>query len=146
METTNKQRPRFITMFCSFYFVYWAISIVSLIAALLIRIGGQFPAFSDIASQINLIFLGTQVNVSLVTWLIAVGLLVSVIGYWFLQKWAVIVYAASSVALFIVALPSTASAPTKTLYFGLILYVLASVFALNIAMIVVGILNFKRMK
>jgi hypothetical protein len=146
METQNKQRPLFITMLCSFYFVFWAISLIGLIAALLIRIGAQFPAFSDITNQINLIFLSAQVNVSLVTWFIAAGLIAGVVGYWLFQKWAVIVYAASSTALFIIALPATTSAPSKLLYLGLVLYILASVFAINIAMIVLGIINFKRMK
>lgn len=146
METQQSQRSFFITTLCSFYFVYWTISVVGFIAALLIRIGGQFPSFSEITNQINLIFLGAQVNVSLVTWFIAAGLVAGVIGYWFFQKWAVIVYAASSLALFIVALPATASAPTKTLYVALILYILASVFIVNIAMIVLGVKNFKKMK
>ena len=135
-----------VTMACSFYFVYWAISILSLVAALLMRIGSQFPSFSEIFSQVNLIFLGAQVNISFVTWIIAGGLVAGVIGYWLFQKWAVIVYGASSLALFIVALPAAASAPTKTLYAALILYILASVFAINVAVIVLGILNFKRMK
>lgn len=146
METQKTKRPPFITMLCSFYFVYWSISLIALIAALIMSIGPSFPALSKIADQINLIFLGTQVDVSLVTWLVAAGLVGGVIGYWLFQKWAVIVYAASSVALFIIALPSTASAPTKTLYAGLLFYFLASIFAINIAMIVLGIINFKRMK
>lgn len=146
METQNKQRPFFITMLCSFYFVYWAISLVSLVAALLMRIGGQFPAFSEITNQINLIFIGAQVNVSLVTWFIAIGLVAGVIGYWLFQKWAVIVYAASSVALFIVALPPFGSTPSKVQYFGIILYFLVAVFAVNIVMTVLGIINFKKMK
>lgn len=146
MEIQNKQRPLIMTMLCGFYFVYWAISIIGLIAALLMNIGPQFPAISKITNQINLIFLGTQVNINLVTWLVAAGLVAGVVGYWLYQKWAVIVFAAASVALFIVALPPLASAPSKLLYAGLILYVLASVFAINIAMIVVGIMNFKRMK
>jgi hypothetical protein len=128
-------------MGCSFYFVYWAISIVALIAALLIRIGSQFPAFSEIANQINLIFLMAQVNISAVTWFIAAGLIAGVIGFWLFQKWAVIIYAASTAALLYVTLHSA-----PTLNVGLILYVLVSVFALNIAMIVLGIINFKRMK
>lgn len=146
METQHKQRPLSITMLCSFYFVYWAISIVGFIAALLMRIGAQFPSFSEVMTQFNLIFLGAQVNVSLVTWFIAIGMVAGIVGYWLFQKWAVIVYAASSVALFIVALPSTVSAPTKILYLALIIYVLASVFAINITLIVLGIINFKRMK
>jgi len=133
-------------MLCGFYFVYWAISVIGLIAALLMDIGPKFPAFSQIADHINLIFLGTQVDINMVTWFIAVGLIAGVVGYWLYQKWAVIVFGASSVALFIVALPPTSNAPTKILYAGVILYVLASVFAINIAMIVLGILHFKRMK
>lgn len=151
MEIYNKQRSPFITMLCSFYFVCWAVSVIGLIAALLMSIGSQFPAFSKIADQINLIFtfpfgFGPQIGISVVTWLIAVGLVAGVVGYWFFQKWAVIVYAAASTALFIVALPATSSAPTKMLYAGIILYILASVFVLNIAMIVLGIINFKKMK
>jgi len=148
METHQHphQRPLFITMLCSFYFVYWAISIIGFIAALLMNIGSQFPPFLKIIDQINLIFLGTQVTVSWVTWLIAAGLVAGIIGYWFYQKWAVIVFVASTVALFIVSLPPMGSAPTKTIYAGIILYVLASVFAINIALIVLGIINFKRMK
>jgi len=146
MDSTKSKRPLFVTMLCSFYFIYWAIAIISFVAMLLIRIGPQFPAFSDIINQIGLIFLGIQVNMNLVTWLIAVGIVAGIIGYWFLQKWSVIVYAASSIALFIFALPPTNSAPTKILYGALVLYTLASLFAINIAVIVVGIINFKRMK
>jgi hypothetical protein len=146
METQKKQRPLFITMLCSFFLVYWAISIIGLIAALLINIGPQFPAFSRIAGQFNLIFLGTQANVSWITWLIAIGLVAGVVGYWLFRKWAVIVYAASSAALFLVVLPPLSSTPTKTLYVGLIFYVLASVFAINIAMIIMGVINFKQMR
>jgi hypothetical protein len=146
METQKKQRPLFITMLCSFFLVYWGISIIGLIAALLINIGPQFPAFSRIASQFNLIFLGTQVDVGWITALVAIGLVAGVVGYWLFQKWAVIVYAASSVALFMFVLPPASSVPTKTLYAGLIFYVIASVFAVNIAMIVLGIINFKQMR
>jgi hypothetical protein len=146
MDTTKSPRPLFITMGCSFYFIYWAVSGIALVAALLVRLGQAFPSFSDIASQINLIFLGVQVNVSVVTWLIAVGLLAGIIGYWLFQKWAVIVYGAASVALFIVSLPATSSAPSKGLYVALVLYTLASLFAINIAMVALGIIYFKRMK
>ena len=147
METQKIQRPLLVTMFCSFYFVYWAISIVAFIAALLMSIGAQFPSFIDILKQINIIFLGTQVNdVSIVTAFIAVGFVAGTVGYWFYQKWSVIVYTASSLALFIVVLPATSVVATKLMYSGVILYIIASLFALNIAMIVVGIMNFKRMK
>lgn len=143
----QKQRPLFLTMLCSFYFVYWTISIIGLISALLLSIGSQFPEFSKIANQINLIFLGAQPNAfSFVTWLIAAGLLAGIIGYWFYQKWSVIVYAASSIALFIVVLPTISGTPTKTMYVATIFYLLASVFAINIALIVVGLINFKRMR
>lgn len=146
MEMQTNQRPFFITMLCSFYFVYWAISIVALVAALLMSIGAKFPALSVIFNQINLIFLGAQSDISIVTWFIAAGLVAGVVGYWFLQKWAVIVYAAASIALFVVLLPAVASAPSKILYVAVILYTLAAIFALNIAMIVVGVINYKRMK
>ncbi|HAO64431.1 TPA: hypothetical protein DCQ44_00420 [Candidatus Taylorbacteria bacterium] len=146
MEKPIIKRPLFVTILCSFYFVYWAISIVSLIAALLVRIGGQFPAWTDIFAQLNLIFLGDQVPMSWITWVIAAGIVAGIIGFWFMQKWAIIVFTAASIALFIVALPAVSSAPSKTLYAVLILYTIASIFALNIAVIVVGIINFKRMK
>lgn len=147
METQKMQRPALITMFCGFYFVYWAISILAFIAALLMSIGSQFPSMLDILKQFNIIFLGTQVNdVSVITALIAVGFVAGTVGYWLFQKWSVIVYAASSLALFIVVLPATSVAPTKLMYSGVLLYIIASLFALNIAMIVVGIMNFKRMK
>lgn len=146
MEILNKQRPVFVTILCGFYFVYWAINIVRLIAQLLISIGSQFPAFSEIANQVDLIFLGAQVNINWVTWFIAAGLIAGIVGYWFMQRWAVIVYAASSVALFIVTLPLIAGAPTKILYIGLILATLAAIFSINIAMIVIGVIYFKRMK
>ncbi len=146
MEKQKNRLPFVINMFCGFYFVYWALSILALIAALLMRIGSQFPALTDITNQINMIFLGTQISISWVTWLIAIGLVAGVIGYWLYQKWAVIVYAAATVALFIVSLPPTANAPTKTMYAAVILYTLATIFAINIAFIVVGIIYFKKMK
>ena len=119
---------------------------IALIAALLVRIGAQFPAVSDIFNQINLIFLGAQVNINFVTWLIALGLVAGVVGFWLFQKWSVIVYSAASIALFIIALPAATSAPTKLLYASLIFYTLASIFAINIAMITLGIIYFKKMK
>lgn len=146
MEIHNKQRPLFITMICSFYFIYWAISIIGLIAALLINIGPQFPALSQIANQINLIFIGTQVSVSLITWLIAAGIIAGIIGYWLFQKWAVIVYVASSIALAIVVLSTVPVTSTTIAHIGTLLFVAISVFAVNIAMIVLGIINFKWMK
>ena len=146
MEIQKRHRPFLVEMFCSFYFVYWAISIIGLVAALLMNIGPQFPAFSIIANRINLIFLGAQAETSFVTWLIAAGLAAGVIGYWLFQKWSVVVYTASSIALSIVVLSTITGTPTKIAYIGTVLYLLAAVFAVNIAMIVVGIIYFTRMK
>jgi len=146
MEIQKIRRPFVFEMFCGFYFVYWAISIIGLVAALLMNIGSQFPAFSIIANRINLIFLGAQVEVSFVTWLIAAGLVAGVIGYWLFQKWSVVVYTASSIALFIVVLTTITGAPTKVAYIGTVIYILAAVFAINIAMIVVGAIYFRRMR
>ena len=146
MYSIKHRRPLFVTILCSFYFVYWVISMVSLIAALLMRIGGQFPKWSEIFNQVGLTVLGIQINMSVVAWLIVAGLIIGVIGYWFLQRWAVIVYAAATVALFILALPPAVNVPSKTMYAAVILYNLAAVFTINIAVIVVGIIYFKRMK
>ena len=146
MDILEKQRPTFITMLCSFYFVYWAISLLNVIAVLLMNIGPQFPMFSKITDQINLIFLGVQVNIGLVTWFIAAGLVAGVVGFWLYQKWAVIIYIAASLALFYISLPAYNNLASKSAYIGLIFSLVASVFAINIAMIVTGIIYWKRMK
>jgi hypothetical protein len=146
METHKKHRHLFITMICSFYFIYWAINFLGLIATLLMRIGSDFPPITNIFNQINMTLLGSQVNVSLVTWLVAIGLVAGIVGYWLSQKWAVIVYAAASVALFIVTLPPLSVASTNLEYAMIIIYSIASIYAINIALIVLGIINFKKMK
>lgn len=142
----KNDRPLSFTILCSFYFVYWAISLLSLVAALLIRIGSEFPAKEEISKQVVSIFLGLPVEVNALAWLIVVGLIVGVVGFWLYQKWAVIVYGASTVALFILALPPVASAPSKTFYAYFLLYLLASYFAINIALITFGVIKFKKMQ
>ena len=141
------QRPLFITMLCSFYFIFWAMSIIGFIAALLMSIGDKFPAFSVILTNIPQLFLGgvRLSGINTVTWLTVLGLIAGVVGYWLYQKWAVIVFAAASVALFIIALPKPADAPGVN-YTALIFYIIVSTLAVNIALIVLGIMNFKKMK
>ena len=148
VSVVSRKRPLFITMMCSFYFVFWAVNLLSLTVALLMRIGNPFPAWSDIFNQTSLIFTGAQVSVSWITWLITIGLVAGIVGYWLFQRWAVIVYAASTLALFIVLLPTISSAKTGNIFSTIIAYVLVtiSIFSVNLAMIVLGSIYFKRMK
>lgn len=140
-------RPLLVTMLCSFYFVFWAMNILTFIAALLMSIGKNFPAFKDIAKNMPLLFLGAVrlPDVTVVTWLVALGLIAGVVGYWLYQKWAVIVFTAASITLFIIALPAPASVQPGISYTALIFYIIVSVLAVNLALIVIGALHFKRM-
>ena len=146
--TVLNKRPLFLTMICNFYFIFWTVNMIALISALVVRMGSQFPAWADIFNQMSMIFTGAQVSVSWITWLVTIGLVAGIIGYWFLQKWAVIVFMASTVALFIVVWPSMASAQAPSMIITIINYVFVtiSIFSLNIAMIVLGLIYFKRMK
>lgn len=135
-----------ITLFCGYYLITWAANIIALISVLLMRVGGQFPSFGEIMAQLNYILLNIQTETSILSWLIAAGLIAGVIGFWLYHKWGLIVYGAATIALFILTIPATASAPTKLSYAALILYTLASLFIINIVFIVVGVFNFKKMK
>lgn len=147
MFSLNNRRPLFITILCGFYFVYWALATSSLVVGLIKSVvGGVSFVWMDVFNQIASIFLGVNLNMSVVAWLVVVGLAAGVVGYWLLQKWAVIVYAASTVALFVLILPLVTKISGSTPIAFVVLDILLSVFVANIAMIVVGVIYFKKMK
>lgn len=147
-KLTSANRPTFITILCGYHFIFWIVSIIGLVGSILLQIGTQVPSFSNVASKLCSAFIfNIPVPVMVVTYFISLGVLVSVIGYWLYQKWAPIVYTASTIALFVLVLSSIQNTKIMSWYYvAVVLYVVASFFAVNVAMIVVGVFNFKRMK
>jgi len=147
MFSLSSRRPLFITVLCSFYFVYWALAILPLVIGLTKSvIGGASIVWSDVFNQIAPMFLGVQIEMNVVAWLIVAGLVAGIVGYWLFQKWAVIVYGASTVALFVLILSVVTKASGGTPIALVVLEILLSVFVVNIAMMVSGVIYFKKMK
>ncbi len=147
-NTKHNHRPLLVTMICSFYIIFWALQILSILAASIMRMTTAAPAWGDFLAQLSMVFVGQQ-TYSFMTWVIMVGLIAGVAGYWLFQKWSVFVYGATSIALFIYLFPSfviLSNAPTKLLYAMSILYVLVAAFVPNIILIVLGAVYYKKMK
>ena len=144
----QKEKSLLLSILCGYYLIYCSVGVVRLAASLIMQIGNPFPPVSDILGKFSLIFLlDIPMAPTLITYVIAAGVIAGVIGFWLFQKWAVIVYSASSTALFIVALSTVSGIQVKSLSFvGVSLFVLASFFSVNLALMLVGILNFRQMK
>jgi Zn-dependent protease with chaperone function len=140
-STSTTSRPTLITIICGFAFVQWILTVVSLLLFMILKPEGQVLKDLDVLSQLSSSVLGIALSQSpLIIVALIIAVIGSLIGIWYMQRFAVILYAAVTVVLFIF-LQSQITSWTVP-----VIYTLIMTFLYPLAILVLSGVYFKRMR
>jgi hypothetical protein len=139
----SPSRPTLLTVLTGYFFIHWLFSLFIILLVVILHPGGSVPTFGEVLNQAGPVFLGvsSQTSLSIIIWVIIVATLGGVIGMWFMQRWAYIIYVAATIALAIFYVRSITSPFTSEIWYAII-----TTFVVNVALIIIGGYYFKRMK
>jgi len=140
-STSTTSRPTLITIICGFAFVQWILTVVSLLLFMILKPEGQVLKDLDVLSQLSSSVLGIALSQSpLIIVALIIAVIGSLLGIWYMQRFAVILYAAVTVVLFIF-LQSQITSWTVP-----VIYTLIMTFLYPLAILVLSGVYFKRMR
>lgn len=114
-------RPTILTVILGFAFVQWILTIISVVLFMILKPEGQALQFSDLIAQLSSSVLGIALSQSpIIVGALMFAVVGSLIGIWYMQRFAVILYVATTIVLFIF-LQSQISAWTVPIFYTLIM-------------------------